>query len=66
MPVAELSINAGQHSRDIPSAMESERIIAEKAPEAVAFLERHNALDLAEVLGLRNYVNRTDTPCQEA
>lgn len=61
MPAAELSYDSGQHSKDIPSAMESERIIAQKAPAAVRVLSEHNALDLAEALGLSNYLrNRND------
>lgn len=66
MPAAELAYDSGQHSRDIPSAMESERIIAEKAPAALRALEQMDALDLAEALGLSNYMNGTDKPCLKA
>ena len=58
MPVADLAVDSGQHSKDIPSAFVSEQIIEEKAPEALRYLERKNALDLAEALGLKNYTNR--------
>lgn len=58
MPAAELAYDSGQHSKDIPSAMESERLIAEKAPAALRVLEQGNALDLAETLGLSNYLTK--------
>lgn len=56
MPAADLAYDSGQHSKDIPSAMESERLIAKKAPAAIRVLEERNALDLAEALGLSNYL----------
>lgn len=58
MPAAELAYDSGQHSKDIPSAMESERLIVEKAPAALRVLEQGNALDLAETLGLSNYLTK--------
>lgn len=59
--MVELTQDAGQHSKDIPSAMQSERLIASKAPAAIRVLEERNALDLAEALGLSNYLrNHSD------
>lgn len=56
MPKADLAYESGQHSKDIPSAMESEKIMAEDAPKAIEVLHERNATDLIEALGLSNYV----------
>lgn len=56
MTKADLAYDSGQHSRDIPSATESERIIAENAPAAIRVLQNRNATDLYEALGLKNYI----------
>lgn len=37
---------------ELPTAFSSELKIKEKAPFAIKFLERKNALDLIEILGL--------------
>ncbi|WP_370291548.1 hypothetical protein [Nocardioides sp.] len=37
---------------DLPSAFASEALMADDAPAALAFLRRHDALDLAPMLGL--------------
>ena len=58
MPAADLAYDSGQHSQEIPSAMESERIIEEKAPAAIRTLQEYDATDLAEALGLSNYMKR--------
>lgn len=43
-------------SMELPSIAESEAIIAEKAPAAIEALRAWSALDLAEALGLSNYI----------
>lgn len=58
MSVADLAYDSGQHSKDIPSAQESERIISIQAPAAIRILENYDALDLVEALGLSNYTRR--------
>jgi hypothetical protein len=37
---------------DLPTTWKSEQEIAEKAPLALNYLKRKNALDLSEILGL--------------
>lgn len=44
------------HLLEPPPAETSERKIAEDAPAAIAYLDRHNVDDLYEALGLSNYV----------
>lgn len=43
---------------ELPSIVESEAIIAHQAPAAIAALQARNALDLAEALGLSNYLTK--------
>lgn len=58
---ADLAYESGQHSVEIPSVMESERKMAKHVPAALDVLTERNALDLAEALGLANYMERTQT-----
>lgn len=44
------------HLLEPPPAETSERKIAEDAPAAISYLDRHNITDLYEALGLTNYV----------
>jgi hypothetical protein len=39
---------------ELPTAWASEQKIKEKAPDAIKFLERKDALDLIEILGLES------------
>lgn len=57
---ADLAYDSGQHSVEIPSATESERIIAEKAPAAIRALKQFDATDLYEALGLTAYLSKED------
>lgn len=45
-------------SMDIPTATESEKLIAEKARKAIEVLNKYNAMDLVEILGLSPHVER--------